>query len=94
MCPRDEKYIYFSKCYSNGQEGHTLPVGACNNFAPGLNMCLSDPINPIKFEPKAMVCTGVVKDACSFCKAGKDLDGAYRFGETWAEREKYRTAQK
>lgn len=53
-------------------------------------MCLDDPMGPKKFDLRAMEIT-YVEDTCSFCKAGIDIDGAYKYGEDWAGREQYRT---
>ena len=45
MCPCDcDIIIFYKKCQ------HPIPVGACNKFALGLNMCTADPIEPVKFD--------------------------------------------
>lgn len=87
MCPSTNTFKHYVYCSTYG---HTLPLGACNKYAPGLRMCLEDPVSPKKFNFKTMEHGGVVRDVCSFCKEGKDLDGAYLYGEYWQERQKHR----
>lgn len=46
-------------------------------------MCLSDPVNPIRFDFQHMKYGGKVMDKCGFCKMGKDTGGTFAFGEKW-----------
>lgn len=88
MCPRDcDTIIFYKKCQ------HPIPVGACNKFAIGLNMCTADPIEPVEFDLRGMYSGGIVDDKCSFCKAGKDVFGDFEFGEMWEDRGKWRKAK-
>ena len=81
MCPRTNQYKEYLMCKA---PGHKVPVDACNKYAHGLGMCLEDPVNPQKFCFDKMERSGqCVIDQCRFCKAGKDLDGNFKYGENW-----------
>ena len=85
MCPRDTPdYLTFTAC------NHTLPRGACTQYAPKLRMCLSDPVMPIRFNFSDMRCGGRIDDLCGFCKVGKDPSGGFGFGEMWAAASRWR----
>lgn len=87
MCLSVDTWKHYLYCRDNG---HKLPVGACNKYAHGLKMCLDDLNEPKKFDFKTMVNGGIVWDHCSFCKAGKDIDGDFKYGENWEGALKYR----
>ena len=69
----------------------TLPGGACTKYAPGLEMCTGNPISPVKFDINVMKWAGApIQDNCTFCKAGKDPKGDFKFSELWEDRGKCR----
>ncbi|KAJ4984476.1 hypothetical protein SVAN01_10028 [Stagonosporopsis vannaccii] len=86
MCPRTNTYKHYLFC---GLTGHKIPSGACNHYAPGLQMCLDDPSGLRKFNLRKMN-KKLVWDYCRFCKEGRDIDGDFLYGETWQGASRWR----
>jgi hypothetical protein len=83
MCPRTKYYRTYRAC------GHTLPLNVCNHYAHHLEMCLKHLIEPVRFKVDEMEELPSVEGMCRFCREGKDIDGDFRFGETWEGSERF-----
>ena len=87
MCPRTQTSHFFI-C------GHQLPRDACEDYANGIQQCLSkqlDPATPLVFNISEMQRVNI-GDICLFCERGWNIDagGEYQWGKKWHEAAQFR----
>jgi hypothetical protein len=69
-----------------------MPKDVCLKWMRDLNMCTSDPANPIEFRYNEMDYGGLLQQDWIFCLMGVDIDKGvnYEFGETWRDLWRFR----
>jgi hypothetical protein len=86
MCdPKDTKiFEVFDGC------GHRLPKEVCNYYSNEYFQCYAAPNLAKKLPVYEWKDGKRYSEICKFCKEGKDIDGAYKYGEGWKGRELFR----
>ncbi|KAF3005840.1 hypothetical protein E8E13_008663 [Curvularia kusanoi] len=68
---------------------HVVPLEPCDKYAHELSMCFADPNGARKFDWKNMEEAPPSSDPCRFCREGKDIEGAWRFGVYWKDSDRW-----
>lgn len=86
MCdPENTKHFaIFDRC------GHQLPTQACDYYSYAHHKCYAAPdlakdVNCYRWDDGK-----VFHELCRFCSEKKDIEGAWKYGVGWADREKFR----
>lgn len=85
MCSPQNTEIYevYEEC------GHSLPQQACDYYSNEWQHCLVAHDRPRELKVYDWKDSEIFDGFCRFCKEGKDIDGAWKYGKKWARRERW-----